>query len=228
MTRESDNPTLTKPKRTRKKAPAPRRESTKRNRPATEQLLIDTCERLLVRDGPDGIGVNSVVEEAGVGKELIYRYFGGLPGLVKAWIERSANWPTAEELIGGDISAFAELSVKEQFRLVQHNYIAALRERPVITRIMASELMHPSEITVILEDASDRIARELTEIFREISTDHQEDLVSLALVFYCMTNYLCMREVSSPNCFGMDLTKNASWKRVAKVTDMLVDRFLDE
>ncbi|WP_299592258.1 TetR/AcrR family transcriptional regulator [uncultured Microbulbifer sp.] len=202
------------------------RPSGRRNREHTEQLLLDACERLLVRDGPDGIGVNNVVEEAGVGKELIYRYFGGLPGLVKAWLLRSANWPTALELVGGDVQAFAELSLREQFRKVQHNYIYALRSRPVITRIMASELMAATEVTVILEDASDKIARELTKIFRELDQGDHEDIVSLSFVFYCMTNYLCMRAVTSPHCFGMDLSKDKSWQRIEGTIDRVIDRFL--
>ena len=40
-----------------------------RNRQATEQLLIDACGRILLSHGPDGIGVNNVVAEAGVGKQ---------------------------------------------------------------------------------------------------------------------------------------------------------------
>lgn len=198
----------------------------RRNREQTEQLLLDACERLLVRDGPDGIGVNNVVEEAGVGKELIYRYFGGLPGLVKAWLSRSANWPTALELVGGNLASFSQLSLKEQFRCVQHNYVQALRSRPVITRIMASELMAATEVTVILEDASDKIARELTKIFKDLDQGNQEDIVALSFVFYCMANYLCMRAVTSPHCFGMDLTSDKSWQRIEATIDQVIDRFL--
>ena len=68
------------------------------NREATEQALLDACGKLLLESGPEGIGVNRVAAEAGVGKELIYRYFDGLPGLIKAWLERDANWPTMHEL----------------------------------------------------------------------------------------------------------------------------------
>ena len=52
-------------------------------------------------------------------------------------------------------------------------------------------------------------------------------VVDIALVFTVIVNYLCMRELTSPNAFGMDLTKDASWKRVHRVLDTLIGRYLD-
>ncbi|ARN73203.1 TetR/AcrR family transcriptional regulator [Oceanicoccus sagamiensis] len=197
-----------------------------RDRQATEQLLLDACERILLRHGPDGIGVNNVVEEAGVGKQLLYRYFDDLPGLVTAWLQRGANWPTTDELLGGDREAFAALDYKGKVKLIQRNYMKALRDRPVITRIMASELMNPTQVTAVLEKTSDKVARELTTIMSDLGEDQREDLVNLSLIFYCMINYLCMRSVTSPNCFGMNLRQKKSWQRVDELIDVMVDRFL--
>jgi AcrR family transcriptional regulator len=197
-----------------------------RDRQATEQLLLDACERLLLTHGPDGIGVNNVVEEAGVGKQLLYRYFDGLPGLVTTWLERGANWPTAEELVGEDRAAFDSLDYREKVKRIQRNYVKALRDRPVIMRIMASELMHPTAVTAVLERSSDKVGRELALILADVDDVSQDDLVDLSLVFYCLLNYLCMRAVTSPRCFGMDLRKAESWQRIDTLIDTLVERFL--
>jgi AcrR family transcriptional regulator len=205
----------------------PAKKSRARDRQATEQLLLDACGRLLLTHGPDGIGVNNVVEEAGVGKQLLYRYFDGLPGLVTAWLERGANWPTADELIGGERDSFDALAYPEKIKFIQRNYVKALRERPVIMRIMASELMHPTAVTAVLERSSDKVGRELATILADVDEETRDDLVDLSLIFYCLLNYLCMRAVTSPNCFGMDLRKKSSWDRVDRLIDTLVDRFLD-
>jgi AcrR family transcriptional regulator len=206
---------------------APAKKSRARDRQATEQLLLDACGRLLLTHGPDGIGVNNVIEEAGVGKQLLYRYFDDLPGLVTAWLERGANWPTAEELIGGERASFDTLAYPEKIKLIQRNYVKALRDRPVIMRIMASELMHPTAVTAVLESSSDKVGRELATILADVDEDTRDDLVDLSLIFYCLLNYLCMRAVTSPNCFGMDLRKKSSWDRVDRLIDTLVDRFLE-
>jgi AcrR family transcriptional regulator len=199
---------------------------TTRNREATEQRLIDACERILLSRGPEGIGVNNVVQEAGVGKQLLYRYFDGLPGLLAAWLERGANWPGAEELVGSRAS-FDKLNYKEKVKRIQRNYLKALRKRPVIVRLMASEMMNPSDVTSALESASDTVGRELAGILSELESDSQQDLVDLSFIFYCMLNYLAMRSVTSPHCFGMDLQQPDSWGRVEAVIDRLVDSYLD-
>ena len=40
---------------------------------ATQQRIIDAFERVLLRDGVAGVGINAIVAEAGVGKGLIYQ-----------------------------------------------------------------------------------------------------------------------------------------------------------
>jgi AcrR family transcriptional regulator len=198
-----------------------------RNREATEQALLDACGKLLLRDGPDGIGVNNVVAEAGVGKDLIYRYFNGLPGLIKAWAERTEVWPDSAELVG-DADAFSGLPLKQQIQHIFRNYLQALRSRPVLMRILASELMQATEITSIFEDVSDRIGRELEVSVRGLDEAAKEDIVAISMVFYTMLNYTCIRAVTSPRMYGMDLREEDSWERIQNVMDDVIDRFLHE
>jgi len=54
----------------------------KKGRPATEKKIYDTFLSILKDKGPQGIGINAITKEAGVSKELVYRYFGGLKGLL--------------------------------------------------------------------------------------------------------------------------------------------------
>ena len=184
------------------------------NREATEQSLLDACGRILLRDGPDGIRVNNVVAEAGVGKDLIYRYFGGLPGLIKAWLDSDVNWPTTDELTYSGTDDFARLDVTRKVQAVCRNYIAALRKRPVIMRLLVSEIMHPTDITAVFEAAGDRIGKELYRSLQLSGSEYGDDVVDVSLIFTIMTNYLCMRAATNPQAFGMDLTDDASWQRI--------------
>lgn len=197
-----------------------------RNREATEQKLIAACGDILLSHGPEGIGVNNVVELAGVGKQLLYRYFDGLPGLLKAWLEQCDDWPTAGELVG-DRASFDKLPYRDKVKRIQLNYLRALRERPVITRLMASELLHPTEVTAALESASDRIGRDLAGILSELGEADQQALVDLSLVCYCMFNYLSLRAANSPLVFGMDLRREQDWQRIEAVVARLIDSYLD-
>src|SRR5262245_61271359 len=64
--------------------------------------ILDAVARLLPESGFDGLAINAIAREAGVDKVLIYRYFGGLPGLLEAFAQRGDYWPSAEELVGDD------------------------------------------------------------------------------------------------------------------------------
>ena len=101
-----------------------------RKREETKQKLVEALEEVVLRDGFEKLGINRIADEAGVGKDLIYRYFDGLPGLVNHWVNESANWPSAEELIGSDTEDFRSLPVNERIKRTFINYLRALRKRP--------------------------------------------------------------------------------------------------
>lgn len=57
-----------------------------RNADQTRARILDAARQILVRDGFAGLGVNALANEAGVGKPLVYRYFGNMEGVVTALV----------------------------------------------------------------------------------------------------------------------------------------------
>ncbi|NUP10366.1 MAG: TetR/AcrR family transcriptional regulator [Polyangiaceae bacterium] len=45
-------------------------------------VILEACQRLLVRDGPDAVGLKDVAAEAGVSHALVTHYFGSIDALV--------------------------------------------------------------------------------------------------------------------------------------------------
>jgi len=196
-----------------------------RDRKATEQALVDACERIFLRDGADGIGVNKVVKEAGVGKDLIYRYFGGLPGLIKKWFELRDIWPTYEELIGGDEETFRALNIKKKVETVHLNYLRSLRSRPIVMQILASEMLSPTEITAALDHRSDQLARSVTLLFEDLTEQDMRNVADISMLLYSTSNYVAMRAHKSPEFYGMDLHDDAAWENIERVMREMIDRF---
>ncbi|MDI6624761.1 MAG: TetR/AcrR family transcriptional regulator, partial [Brevundimonas sp.] len=60
-------------------SPAPAR---LRDRSATEALIVEAGERILLRDGFPGLNVQTLAAEAGCDRKLVYRYFDGADGVV--------------------------------------------------------------------------------------------------------------------------------------------------
>ena len=74
-----------------------------RDRQATEERILATVGQVLARDGFAGIGVNAIAREAGIDKVLIYRYFGGLPKLLRTWGASGRFWPSVSDLLRADL-----------------------------------------------------------------------------------------------------------------------------
>ena len=54
----------------------------------TEKRLLEAVSHIVENDGFTKIGVNRIANQAGCDKVLIYRYFGGLDGLLVEWTKR--------------------------------------------------------------------------------------------------------------------------------------------
>ena len=57
-------------------------------RHATEEVILDSFEAVLLEEGARRLTVAAIMERAGYAKPLLYKYFGGIAGLVKAWGRR--------------------------------------------------------------------------------------------------------------------------------------------
>ncbi len=55
-----------------------------RNKDETRQRILDAALALAGTEGFAALGINAVARAAGADKQLIYRYFGGLEGLLAA------------------------------------------------------------------------------------------------------------------------------------------------
>jgi len=60
----------------------------KKDRVATEEKIYKAFLKLLEEKGPQAIGINAIARQAGVSKELIYRYFGGIKGLLTRFAQK--------------------------------------------------------------------------------------------------------------------------------------------
>ena len=154
-----------------------------RKRKATEQKIIAAVGKILRRDGIQKLGVNAIVKEAGVGKGLIYQYFGGLEGLLDAWVESSHFIPDVEEIAGGAVEEFKGRSMPEQIRDVNINYASYLRRTPLALEIYAEELQQSSAITKSMARVRRQIGTSHEKFFTEITPVSNED--DLALILSC-------------------------------------------
>ncbi len=205
---------------------APRRRSWTRDPEAKEQALIRAFDKVLHRDGVQGIGVNAVIKESGVGKNLLYKYFGGLQGLARAWGEQSDFMPGEGELAGDDLDAYARLSTAEQ---ISHNYAAyaaALRRRPRTLEILANELLRPNQLTEALEEVRTGFGKDLRKYFTRPDEYSREGTIALLVILNAAVTYLALRAHSAPRYFWYALDQDEDWQDINEMIDLIVERVM--
>lgn len=190
-------------------------------REATEALLIAAFGRIVQRNGLRSVGVNEVVKEAGVGKALLYRYFGGLPGLVQAWGQKNRVWPPLANLIPLSDEADAEDPAAQLKRIVVRN-AEVHRADPVRIEMLADELMTPTAISAALSRIRRQLGREHAAVFARSSQFSKHHL--LMVVMMAAASYLAMRSVKAPRFMGEDLADEATWRRLMREIEAVIDR----
>ncbi len=118
-----------------------------RDRGRTEAAILAAAEAQLAEAGFQAFGVNAVARRAGCDKQLIYRYYGGLDGLVEAVGAnlgarhgQPVGQPAAQSY--GELTERLLLGFLEQFRadrLAQRIAAWELAERsPLVDRLAAA------------------------------------------------------------------------------------------
>lgn len=192
------------------------------DRQETERRLIEAVGRLLSSQGFRHLGVNAVAREAGVDKVLIYRYFGGLKGLLEAFGREEEFWPPPEELLP-PASADDDLSPAELSKEMIKRFGRALRKRPMTLEIMRWELMERNALTDTLADARERQALEL---LARLEAPPSLDVAALAAVLGAAQTYLILRSKTADVYNGVELGSEEGWERIERALELLIDRTL--
>ena len=134
-----------------------------RDRRATEERILAAVGHVLARDGFSGVGVNAIAREAGIDKVLIYRYFGGLPELLRIWGASGRFWPRVSDLLLADPDLPSRPAAERYVRFFDH-FIDELRRRPLTLEVLAAEVQQRNELTEILEAEREAWGDEATRV----------------------------------------------------------------
>jgi len=206
-------------RRTRLRAP--------RDREATRRRIVGAVGELLAARGFRALGINAIARRARADKALIYRYFGGLRGLLRAYAEDGDFWWQVEDLVGPHLPAPAEETLAGWLGLVFRRHVAALRARPETIEIMAWETIERNELTAALAEVRERrsltVMKMLTDRF---PVPANLDVPAVAALFGAATNYLLIRSRGIRVFQDVDLGDDKGWDRLFKAIDLLATGML--
>jgi AcrR family transcriptional regulator len=183
-----------------------------RDRAQTEKRLIEAVGQLIAENGFDQLGINRVASRAGINKVLIYRYFGGLGGLIEAYFERS---PPVESAPLPDIEQLKDASLDEIFNACYDFLITEFRiarnsteagELLKATLLNSQGLYHPAAA-----EKESRLQQLVEELSGIINTG---DGRSFAAIVVGGMSLLTLLSQQKRTIFGIDLSTEEGWSQI--------------
>jgi AcrR family transcriptional regulator len=188
--------------------PAPR----PRNRDETRAAILRSAQELLADEGFSSFGVNALARRSGFDKQLIYRYFGGLDGLIDALGESLADWVATRMdpvLADGAGPGYGDL-----IEAVLLAYLDALRADSLMQRLVVWELSEPSPR---LGRLADQRTRGLGELVARLRGDRKPppgvDAPAVNAVLIAAVQHLVLAGATSGRFTGLPLATEADWDR---------------
>jgi len=188
-----------------------------RDRSATEKRILAATGRVLSRDGFRGLGLNAVAREAGADKVLVYRYFGGLKGLLESYAESADFWPSEDELLPkGATRDPAEVAAGMLAGLPR-----ALRKRRATQDVLVWELVEKNPLADRTAQARERAGLELMEKLPSAMAPGV-DLPAVAAILTAGLTYLVLRSRTAPAWLGVSLRDEDGWIRLERAAAAVV------
>lgn len=200
-------------------APVP--EKRMRNRAATEQAILDAAKRLLAEEGFQNFGINAVARGAGCDKQLIYRYYGGLDGLVEAIGADLGSW--VKDRIPDDTGGMFLLTYGDLMERLALLFLDALRADPLMRRIVAWEVSENSEQVRRLSEARSKALAGWIERMRGSLTPPKGiDAQAVNAMIFAAIQHVVLSATVSNQCAGLVLKTARDWEKAAMALKRIV------
>jgi AcrR family transcriptional regulator len=193
-----------------------------RDRAATEALIVEAGERILLRDGFPGLNVQTVAAEAGCDRKLVYRYFDGVDGAVGR-IAARAHASLVRSLDA--VPASGTESLRAFARESLSAWLGALRASPLTLRLMAWALVESSPLLNRIEAERSAVLQAwMRERRPRLRTPPAGDAVAINAVLLAAVQHLALSGGARPGVGGVALDE-AGWARIEAALDALLVAF---
>ncbi|MFC4353024.1 TetR/AcrR family transcriptional regulator [Fodinicurvata halophila] len=198
-----------------------------RDRDTTETSLIQAVEAVILDEGFAGVGINALARRAGVDKVLIYRYFGGLSGLLTAYAEAGDFWWRVDDLLAEPLpDPDSSDALAQTLARVFERHVAFLRRHPVTLEVIAWEMSARNELTAALESVREQrslaVMRCLAERFGVAESEFLAQVAPLLTLLGAAANYLAARGRHLSVFNGLDLQSEAGWTQLCRTAEHML------
>lgn len=188
-----------------------------RDRDNTEERLIGAIGELIAEVGFENLGINQVAKHAGFSKNLIYRYFDSLDGLIYAYMKKHDFWLNTP-LEQPDIS-----DIKGYLKAFYRREIAEYRGNIVLKRLKRWELSSDKDFVVEIRAQREKNGVQFMEMMSGFAKIDKEQLQAVSTLMDAGISYLAIFEDNCRMYNGIDIQSDKGWEQIIKGIDTLID-----
>lgn len=195
-----------------------------RNSEATRARLVQAVGEIANEEGFGAIGVRSIARRAGADKALIYRYFGGMSGLLSAYAEEGDFWWKVEDVLlpVSETDDGLPAALAHVFRA----HVSFLRSHPITLELIAWELHNRNELTEALEGVREvRSLEAMRRIADQFGYEHQAFNERFGVMFALMgaaANHLAARSRRIRMFNGIDIQSDEGWRTILSGVETMI------
>lgn len=186
-------------------------EKIRRNRAKTTQRIVEALEDVIAERGLEGVGVNRIAEKANVSKVLIYRYFGGMEGLLEYYVKMGKLFPVFTPAVLDQIRPLHESDVARiWYRQVIQTY-RYFRTFKAAREILKASVIENDSIAQTTAQAQDE---EMTRLVSQLSFVKGADTQAISAVVLGAMTYLTIMAQNDHTMISIDLRSEEGWQRI--------------
>jgi len=192
-----------------------------RSRASTERRILEAAKSLLAEHGFQAFGINAVARRAGCDKQLIYRYYGGLDGLVEAIGADLGSW--VKDRIPDDTGGMFMLTYGDLMERLSLMFLEALRADPLMRRIVAWEVSEQTEQVKKLSEARSKALSAWIDRMRgSLLPPKAVDAIAVNAIIFAAIQHLVLSAAIGGQCAGLPLKNDKDWDKAAAAIKRIV------
>lgn len=195
----------------------------RRDRFATRAAILESAATFIASRGAHALGVNSLASAAKCDKVLIYRYFGGLDGVLSALGAERMLWPTVSTVV------IEEESLADAVRTLVLEEWAAISQGALARESAAAEASGvPALASAIAAQRAESHARAIAALRDTHRIPPYIDLPALVeLLSAALTMFALRSAPHAPESQSFDPATPQGWRRIEKIIAAMTRALLE-
>ena len=194
----------------------------KKDKEETKLKLIKATGEIFMAKGNSGLNASKIADTAGLNKALVYRYFGNVQELFKAYLIQKDYWVSNQNDI--DDLTHTDDSGRELAKNALKNQIEYFLHSKEMQQIMRWQITEPNEISRGVADARERIGEQMFDIIDPFFKDSDVNFrammaVSVAGIYFLILN----AKINGSTFCGIDMNTQKGIMDVENALKQLVD-----